>query len=469
MASRHRSISRARARKGTSLLSKTIRWIATPCLGVVLFLWFAATFASLHSAKSDASADDFVTITRPVHQIGETAAPTWRQAAIDAGKQRTQPAAPVAAEARPVAVKPQPAVAKAVVAAVDPFDKAITRAALSHDKLLAAFAEAGMAVEIAAAKIEAPKIEAPKIAALDLAMPSAVRFQSEGHAATEATAAGGANSIFDPDAPLTLGPIGFSADLAYASVEAGGTNLLEVAIATMESGPIDAGVAVALAEPTKPGQAAPRTDREVAQRVERQAVVPLSRRERGSSPIRSQRAEPADGKASAAPERQEALAYVRPDKPNNAFSNLFNDKPGVGNKVAIYDISAAVVYMPDGSKLEAHSGIGKMADDPRYVNVKMNGPTPPNTYRLSMREKRFYGVEAVRMTPIGDQTMHGRDGILAHSYLLKGGRQESHGCVAFENYDRFLRAFKQGKVTHLIVVPSMSKLTKAHFAPIRGA
>ena len=26
-----------------------------------------------------------------------------------------------------------------------------------------------------------------------------------------------------------------------------------------------------------------------------------------------------------------------------------------------------------------------------------------------------------------------------------------HCCVAFENYDRFLRAFKQGKVTHLIV------------------
>ena len=102
-----------------------------------------------------------------------------------------------------------------------------------------------------------------------------------------------------------------------------------------------------------------------------------------------------------------------------------------------------------------------MADNPRYVHVKMNGPTPPNTYKLSMREKRFHGVEAIRMTPIGDQTMHGRDGMLAHSYLLRGGREESHGCVAFEDYPRFLKAFKQGKVTHMVVVPSMSRIAGA--------
>ena len=160
------------------------------------------------------------------------------------------------------------------------------------------------------------------------------------------------------------------------------------------------------------------------------------------------------------PEPQQELAYARPDKPSvGAFKNLFNT-PKAGKGVAIYDISAAVVHMPDGTRLEAHSGIGKMADNPRYVHVKMNGPTPPNTYKLSMREKRFHGVEAVRMTPIGDQTMHGRDGILAHSYLLRGGRAESHGCVAFKDYQRFLKAFKQGKVTHIVVVPSMSRMPK---------
>jgi hypothetical protein len=165
------------------------------------------------------------------------------------------------------------------------------------------------------------------------------------------------------------------------------------------------------------------------------------------------------GKPAAKPAKPEAeaLAYARPDKPaGGVFRNLFN-APSRKAGVAIYDISASVVHMPDGSKLEAHSGIGKMADNPRYVHVKMKGPTPPNTYNLTMREKRFHGVEAIRMTPVGGQTMHGRDGMLAHSYLLRGGRAESHGCVAFKDYPRFLKAFKQGKVKQLIVVGSMSK------------
>jgi hypothetical protein len=128
-------------------------------------------------------------------------------------------------------------------------------------------------------------------------------------------------------------------------------------------------------------------------------------------------------------------------------------KPRAGNKVAVYDISAARVYMPDGSVLEAHSGIGKMADNPRYVHVKMNGPTPPQTYDLKMRESRFHGVEAVRMTPVGNQTMHGRDGMLTHSYLLRGRPGQSHGCVAFKEYHKFLSAFKKGHVKRIIVVP----------------
>ena len=125
-----------------------------------------------------------------------------------------------------------------------------------------------------------------------------------------------------------------------------------------------------------------------------------------------------------------------------------------GNGVAVYDIKAAKVYMPDGSVLEAHSGIGKMADNPRYVNVKMKGPTPPHTYDLKLREKRFHGVEALRMLPVDGKNRNGRDGLLAHSYLLRGGREELHGCVAFKDYHRFLSAFKKGKVKQLVVVAS---------------
>jgi hypothetical protein len=36
---------------------------------------------------------------------------------------------------------------------------------------------------------------------------------------------------------------------------------------------------------------------------------------------------------------------------------------------------------------------------------------------------------------------------------LRSGRAESHGCVAFKDYKRFLNAFKQGKVRQLVVVP----------------
>ena len=163
-----------------------------------------------------------------------------------------------------------------------------------------------------------------------------------------------------------------------------------------------------------------------------------------------------------APKKQK-LAYARPEDPTEnsagtgfgqALRNMFGGGAKAGNGVAVYDITAAKVYMPDGSVLEAHSGIGKMADNPRYVDVKMTGPTPPHTYNLRMRETRFHGVEAIRMLPVDGRNKHGRDGFLTHSYLLRGKRAESHGCVAFADYPRFLTAFKQGKVKRIVVVPS---------------
>ncbi|GGB06241.1 hypothetical protein GCM10011491_37920 [Brucella endophytica] len=163
-------------------------------------------------------------------------------------------------------------------------------------------------------------------------------------------------------------------------------------------------------------------------------------------------------------QKPQLMAFARPDNPQKggigqAFRDMFGSRPKAGNGIAVYDISAAKVYMPDGSVLEAHSGIGKMADNPRYVHVKMNGPTPPHTYNLRMRESRFHGVEAIRMLPVDGKNKYGRDGFLTHSYLLRGGRAESHGCVAFRDYDRFLKAFKQGKVKQMIVVPGNGAAT----------
>lgn len=119
---------------------------------------------------------------------------------------------------------------------------------------------------------------------------------------------------------------------------------------------------------------------------------------------------------------------------------------------AIYDISAKVVYMPNGEKLEAHSGLGGMLDDPRYVHVRMKGPTPVGTYTLTERESLFHGVRAIRMIPVGGSAaIHGRDGILAHTYML-GPNGDSNGCVSFKNYDKFLQAYLKGEIKRMVVV-----------------
>lgn len=162
------------------------------------------------------------------------------------------------------------------------------------------------------------------------------------------------------------------------------------------------------------------------------------------------------------------LSYANPGNPedeeNGVFSGikkLFSSPTDFGpdSKVAIYDISAATVHMPDGSKLKANSGIGHRMNNPKYAYVKNLGPTPPNVYKLRMRERRFHGVEAIRMLPYDVAAMRGRDGMLAHTPLLRNSKG-SHGCVAFPNYNKFLKAFKQGKVKTMIVVPEMSALPK---------
>jgi len=152
------------------------------------------------------------------------------------------------------------------------------------------------------------------------------------------------------------------------------------------------------------------------------------------------------------------VAYAKPER--SLFGDLFKNKdsdtawPGKGTKVAIYDVSNATVYLPDGTKLRAHSGIGNMRDNPRYEHVIMRGPTPAGIYRLTMREKRFYGVEAIRMTSIDGRDPKNRTGLLTHTNLLRG-QTGSHGCVAFQNYQPFLRAFKRGQITMIVVVPEL--------------
>jgi Protein of unknown function (DUF2778) len=120
-------------------------------------------------------------------------------------------------------------------------------------------------------------------------------------------------------------------------------------------------------------------------------------------------------------------------------------------RVAIYDITARTVYLPSGRRLEAHSGLGGFMDNPRHVHLRMRGATPPGLYQLTLRERLFHGVRAIRLNPVDYGRMHGRDGILAHSYML-GANGQSNGCVSFSNYPEFLNAFLRGEVTRLAVV-----------------
>jgi Protein of unknown function (DUF2778) len=119
---------------------------------------------------------------------------------------------------------------------------------------------------------------------------------------------------------------------------------------------------------------------------------------------------------------------------------------------AVYDISAHTVYLPDGSKLEAHSGLGSDLDDPRSARVRMRGVTPPHIYELKPREALFHGVPALRLTPIGgEDAIYGRSGLLAHTFML-GPNGDSNGCVSFRDYNAFLNAYRNQGIKRLAVV-----------------
>jgi len=139
-----------------------------------------------------------------------------------------------------------------------------------------------------------------------------------------------------------------------------------------------------------------------------------------------------------------------------------NLPPAADSRTAVYDIQAHTVYLPNGDRLEAHSGLGWRRDDPHYVSEKNRGPTPPNVYELALRRKRFHGVQAIRLNPVDDRNMFGRDGMLAHTYML-GPSGQSFGCVSFKDYPAFLRAYLDGEVERLVVVPHLAS------APVRTA
>jgi hypothetical protein len=155
---------------------------------------------------------------------------------------------------------------------------------------------------------------------------------------------------------------------------------------------------------------------------------------------------------------QPSDSVVASASPDGGISSDGKDSapPTLAEKqAALYDISARTVYMPDGTRLEAHSGLGGLMDDPTQVHVRNRGATPPQVYELTLREKPFHGVEALRMKPVGQGDLFGRSGLLTHSYLM-GPNGDSNGCVSFKDYATFVQAYKAGAVKLLIVVPKLT-------------
>jgi hypothetical protein len=159
-----------------------------------------------------------------------------------------------------------------------------------------------------------------------------------------------------------------------------------------------------------------------------------------------------------APQSGPVLAYAGSDGGvlSNGTDAAASNEPTLSDRTtAVYDISARKVYMPDGTKLEAHSGLGSRLDNPAYAHEKMRGVTPPHIYDLKPREALFHGVAALRLTPVGGEgAIHGRTGLLAHTYML-GPNGDSNGCVSFRDYNKFLQAYRNGEVKRLIVVAKL--------------
>ena len=128
----------------------------------------------------------------------------------------------------------------------------------------------------------------------------------------------------------------------------------------------------------------------------------------------------------------------------------------LGDPLALVDHGQALDLLVEAGVLDGDPGVQREhLDDPRYVHLRMRGATPPHIYNLTPREALFHGVEALRLNPVGGGgAIYGRAGLLAHTYML-GPNGDSNGCVSIKDYDAFLKAFQDGKVTRLAVVAKL--------------
>lgn len=189
--------------------------------------------------------------------------------------------------------------------------------------------------------------------------------------------------------------------------------------------------------------------RDMAQRA-KAAVMSLASNDRPTMVEKLWGKQPSHGPLLSYASADASITGSLPD--SRAQNPMLGGSPPYDKQTAVYDISAHTVYLPDGTRLEAHSGLGSRLDDVRYSNVRMQGVTPPHIYELTPREALFHGVPALRLSPIGgEDKIFGRSGLLAHTYML-GPNGDSNGCVSFKDYYAFLRAYREQGIKRLAVL-----------------
>jgi hypothetical protein len=257
-------------------------------------------------------------------------------------------------------------------------------------------------------------------------------------------------SLFDPHATAGMTPGSFVASAALVAQDAGTAAPADVA--TTASLPP---AAAASSRSERVASAAP-----IAPPAEPSRNAALRHRAREDAPrnLRSERAiagaaapaeEPSIFERLFGKSKPVALAYAAPD--DSGLTAGQNIAGRYDRSTAVYDITAHTVYLPDGTRLEAHSGLGNRLDDPHYAHERNRGVTPPAVYSLEPREALFHGVRALRLIPEDESKVFGRSGLLAHSFML-GPNGDSNGCVSIRNYEAFLRAYQNHEITRLAVV-----------------
>ena len=135
--------------------------------------------------------------------------------------------------------------------------------------------------------------------------------------------------------------------------------------------------------------------------------------------------------------------------------SIFNPQPtrpaGYDDHTAVYDITARALYLPDGTDRGAFRP-RRVHGRPQSRRRASARRDPPDLYDLQPRESLFHGIAAIRLVPVGgEEAVYGRAGLLAHPFMM-GDNGDSNGCVSIKDYDAFLKAFQDGKVTRLAVV-----------------